>query len=923
MSEAIDKLPEFISSITETNLFFIEEAEKHFTVMNESLANISGLSNFDKIGTSFIQLKDYSTEINSVVTSIQESLKNFQEFSKDLKGIIKQFEEVAKKLDNDFFKKQFTEVKRDIIAIKKKIGVTSHKGPIGRLASREFAGVKKQVMPLLQDMKVQGLFGGGFIGGLLGIIVYGVEEQQKQQALSGQALNIYTEAFDSVVGTAVQKASSWLGAFAYTAEKLLGIPADEILHTQKVFMDAGASIKETYEDVFDAGLGFVGTNLLTYTLALDKMFELSSGTTAERTVDYMKRYGLSSKDAAKSITEMFYYGRQLGIGSEEFVSGLEKSSDALEQMGYRLTDVVELSVALQEKFRTMGTPKFLSAKVVMEGLKDIAQGMAGSDTNMKGFLAEAMGYGRGVEGYMKFMDNMNKILSEGNEEMFKNDMIRLTQKLMEIFNGDLAKMFMFIESSDQGIGWGVNAAQVILSIADALKSGNNLNAFKDPVKLKQFMTDMKESYGVESRKKSDVQRAFNDWLIEISKLGQEMLGVLGDLLALAVVFFRGLGLQLSNFFSNKSDADKETSNRNISDAINVFTQRLSNRFDSIERVMANLPGHFKAVGLAAAGEAANAGRLATHWDFDKPPSLQTPSGPIIMYVPVIQQQGVSQGDAGMNRSVFTGANGVSRTPGMSADAVKGAIEGLLPTGPYQSNLHAVPVGSINGSGALQLGVEGDCPRCGLKFVSGKNNVEDAAKPEATPAKKEEAKPVAKPAAKDGPFMVNIRSRGKGGEIDMSGGQGGGFISSITSPDDIREKQGIQQLDPKLIERLKAVAEAYPGKTINIDRTWGGGESEHAKGKAIDFSVKGVSKEELFKTLHTQNKTGGLGYYSDPSVPFVHMDVRDKAETWVDKSASGAKSDYVGKPAGAKGTDMAQVNEYLKTNLGIETPRGKQ
>jgi hypothetical protein len=300
----------------------------------------------------------------------------------------------------------------------------------------------------------------------------------------------------------------------------------------------------------------------------------------------------------------------------------------------------------------------------------------------------------------------------------------------------------------------------------------------------------------------------------------------------------------------------------------------------------------------------------------KAPSLQTPIGPTVVYVPVIQQAGVSPVDAGMRPSVFTGASGRAGM-GVSGAQIQSEIQGIMKDLP--SNLHVVPIGSVNGSEALVLGIEGDCPNCGIHFKT-ESKTEEKPVQSATDEQSKTAQPVA-PVAKDAPFMVDIRSRGKGGKIDMSGGQGGGFISSITTPDELKEKQGIQQLDPKLIERLKSVAQAFPGKTINVNRTWGGGESEHAKGKAVDFSVQGVSKEDLFKTLYKQNKTGGLGYYSDPTVPFVHMDVRDKSETWVDKSASGKSSDYVGKPEGAKNTNMTVVNEYLKTKLGIEKPRG--
>lgn len=46
---------------------------------------------------------------------------------------------------------------------------------------------------------------------------------------------------------------------------------------------------------------------------------------------------------------------------------------------------------------------------------------------------------------------------------------------------------------------------------------------------------------------------------------------------------------------------------------------------------------------------------------------------------------------------------------------------------------------------------------------------------------------------------------------------------------------------------------------------------HIRGKAIDFSITGVSAKEIWQVA-TKLKIGGVGYY--PSSGFIHIDTGD-------------------------------------------------
>ncbi len=110
-------------------------------------------------------------------------------------------------------------------------------------------------------------------------------------------------------------------------------------------------------------------------------------------------------------------------------------------------------------------------------------------------------------------------------------------------------------------------------------------------------------------------------------------------------------------------------------------------------------------------------------------------------------------------------------------------------------------------------------------------------------------------------------------------------------------KGIKRVDPKLLERLEAIAEHF-GKsgTIKFDIVSGyrptSTGSLHASGKAIDFKLEGAANEDVIAFCKTLDDTG-CGFY--PNAGFVHVDVRELGAghvSWIDASNPGEAPRYV-------------------------------
>lgn len=95
------------------------------------------------------------------------------------------------------------------------------------------------------------------------------------------------------------------------------------------------------------------------------------------------------------------------------------------------------------------------------------------------------------------------------------------------------------------------------------------------------------------------------------------------------------------------------------------------------------------------------------------------------------------------------------------------------------------------------------------------------------------------------------------------------------------------IDVELLRHLVRISDTFGGRTLRVVsgyRTAGAVErSRHKEGKALDFTVDGVSVEALYDFCRALDGVG-VGYY--PTSGFVHLDVRDRWTTWIDESGPG-------------------------------------
>ena len=125
---------------------------------------------------------------------------------------------------------------------------------------------------------------------------------------------------------------------------------------------------------------------------------------------------------------------------------------------------------------------------------------------------------------------------------------------------------------------------------------------------------------------------------------------------------------------------------------------------------------------------------------------------------------------------------------------------------------------------------------------------------------------------------------------------------------------------RLVNQLYQAQQHFdaPIHLISGYRGWARKTSRHFKGWAIDFRVEGVPTKTLWNFCKTFAKTG-CGYY--PTSGFVHMDLRDKAYTWIDVSGPGESAQYVKSDKAARSVPDANAVRADTPTEGAGAPEG--
>lgn len=739
---------------------------------------------------------------------------------------------------------------------------------------REMQGVMGKLRSLLSTLMVPSA--GALLAGGIGILAYGVSEQQRMKAEAGEASDIIVVAADGHLKKLRNRATAFLSGFQESLQKFYGISKQEVQAVAKVFSEGGTKIEDVLQGR-DASLGMVGQNFLSFSLGVDKLLNVAGGTTARAMVDYAERYGMSLEESKNTLTRMLEIGgAEGGLGFVRFSKMVNEAAPALERLGFSVDATTEFMGKMQGAFEGLKIPKQMAGNLLVKGTQKMAEGLSSMSEGWVRAFAERMGMGEGPEAVQKFREYWVRMMkTKGNPEEFDKFINLIVEESLKLFEGNELKTRYFMSNV---LGMGTEGAFLA---TESYKAGKNpdLNPKKKYDAAKKSREALKDSFKTEAEKRTEWERGMNAWMKAISKIGLAALSLLARALGKMILYFRSIPAVVSNLLSGEEGRLK---NERLMDRIDKLMSDEGKSFNLLKQGFEELGIAGKKLLGAAFGE--NLDAISNAFSED-PFSL-------------------SDSDREKSRKNATGGfSGSSYTPPSSVRVITvpvSSVETQSVTSPYEEELIksgvnlADEVGWVgkrpleiisfgtDEQGNIKMALIGECPRCGLPFDDrfDKEKYFDDLLDQSS-------------------IVIFSPNTGKSAKVNLStGGKALDTISSVSTKGKTQKKikgagKETPELNPELLDVLKDVSAEYPGRAINVYKSVGAESGPHARGEALDIGVAGVSNRELGRMLYEKGygtKKGELGLY-DKS-PFVHVGVREKPAMWVDTSGKGESAKYL-------------------------------
>ncbi len=700
-------LEKSVADLSTSNTDYFKSINMSVSKISASLKDAVDVSSIRSMSEHVDKIAGQAGKLTNALSTTSATIAKLDSSSNEITSTLSSFGKISKK---------FEKLYSDIIDYKKK--KRSKRKPFSKrhpTISREAKGVSRVARTYATKLKIpspKNVLAGTILG-----MAYAIGEEQRLEAQAGKAKNVLVAAVDGAMSDAVGTATQWLNAFGERMQKFYGISAEEIFKIQNQFTQAGRSIKETTLTHINPALGEVGENAITYTLALDKLYELSSGTMAASAIKYSEKFGISLDESSNAITRMLAAGDGAGgVGGLKFLEYIGQTSDALEGMGYRISDVVDLSYKMSESWKKIGVPRHLAVQAVGAGMKGIAGGMKGMSTDWQVYVAQVAGYGKGLAGRNKMVDTMLQ-LAKGSKDRFKKDVLSVTKRVLESVGGDEDRARVMLE---KGPGWGVEGARLALAMLKASGESDHLAMKELDNKVTDFQGKVVESLETEQSKMTKLQIFYNEWLKGIHDIGMGLMGLVGDSLALSIAFFKALPALIGNIFDSKGDERNAEIIQDILKFQNVDTHlgRLKLGFEKL-----GVAG--KHIGTAIVGKPmieALTGSLQ-YSPYSAVPSLKPPSKNIprasynqpppvsYIYLPAPDQSIPYDYDSAGSGS-GSGTSASTYAGGMTYGGNYPTIEGARS---FANRPLTLVSNGVDAGGNMTVELQGDCPGCGLHF----------------------------------------------------------------------------------------------------------------------------------------------------------------------------------------------------------------
>ena len=433
-------------------------------------------------------------------------------------------------------------------------------------------------------------------GSLVGSMVLGVTETARVKALSGEVLNVFEATGEDMKSKAAQDTMQFFtgkdptgkDSFIDNAQWFYGITKEESEGVIKSMVDAGYKSKSIGKEV-NKDLGEVGTNLTTFSIGLDKMFEQSTGTSMNNIIKITSTLGDSLKSATHKYAELAFAGQRSGMGVEKFTNSVMSAASAAQQYGIDLRDVANVMGTVKKHYEDMGLSPQYAGDRAAQVTQGLMQAMANLNPGLKAkfmMQLEPGRYGTEQDAKQAFEDGFRRVLSGENKD-FASGILQQMYKYME---GNSTTRAGAITVGMQQMQLGQVAAQGLMDTKGEFKKMNTLAELspKELAALKNSLID-------EGAKISDLVKIQRELTYAISAIGTGLLQVLVNLAGILIMGFKSIFVDIRAALP-LADADDKKAAREAQAVMDELGSGASAGVDKISAGLSQIPGILEHVG---------------------------------------------------------------------------------------------------------------------------------------------------------------------------------------------------------------------------------------------------------------------------------------------------------------------------------------
>ncbi len=520
---------------------------KEVDTLSVSLTNASM-----SLDTTYANLNERMRESSSILAEIEKYGKGIGSLALDVEGgaaaqVKDIYPGLAGDLENPQSKQivdaaalaeQAAETAKDAVKTAKdtKAEVKEELSGIGKVVQKELENAKKGIGSTLSSIIPGGMIGKGLIGGIIGSIIMGVAYKQRTQAEAGEMANVFESSVDGLGNKVTQKATTWFSDFQEKAQKLYGIGRKEVQAQVDSFVKMGYETHQFFK-TFDKGLGEVGSNIPTLTLALEKHLNLASGSVAKNVNITVAELGDNLDEATGKIFKLAFAAQQSGIGIEKFINTVMSGSQAMRQYGIDVEDVAQVVQGLTGYYENMlgADRKQFAGGLAAEAMGSVASGMGRMGEGYTAAIHRQMNPESDLTGHAAIQDyrsGFRRMVEEDDNDWLIEDIKAKVAFARSQVGGDEVAMSVQLQKE---AGWDERHVPALIRVADNLEAGKEISE-ADAEQLKEF----KKTWDTEGLTLTELQKTQNQLVKDMAKVGEGMLGMLTSLLGLIMVGLKSI-----------------------------------------------------------------------------------------------------------------------------------------------------------------------------------------------------------------------------------------------------------------------------------------------------------------------------------------------------------------------------------------------